>query len=77
MISIKSIKSNQRSQGPIRMSNGQVFASSFELSEPKFPYLEIGDKNTIQLLEGFVSFCFVFEIIQEKSCKVLSTISDN
>lgn len=52
-------KTNQiqpRSQGPIGMSSSQVLAFSFELSEPQFPYLEIGDKNTIHLLEGFFFF---------------------
>lgn len=56
MISIKPIKSNQRSQGPIRMPSSQVLASSFELSEPQFPYLEIGDKNTIHLVGFFFFF---------------------
>lgn len=50
MISTKLIKPNQRSQGPIRMSEGQVPASSFEPSKPQFPYLQIGDENTVQLL---------------------------
>lgn len=53
MISAKLIKPNQRSQGPIKMSRGQVPSSAFELSEPQFPYLQTEDK----ILSSCYSFC--------------------